>query len=145
MTDTEREYFHVMKNEFSQANFGNFIDNICDYFHDLDIINFGKFALPTHMIPWIDEFIQQSTTSSLDGYELMELTDQYYFFKARDLYFHITWKRLGDSVEFAIVHGTQYSMDETGIYVFHDDEDDSDTVVMDDDTSDLDGFEQLGK
>lgn len=141
MTDTEREYFHVMKNEFDQVNLGNFIDNICDYFHDLDIINFGKFALPTHMIPWIDEFIQQSTTSSLDGYELMELTDHYYFFKARDLYFHITWKRLGDSVEFAIVHGTQYSMDKTGIYVFHDDEDDSDTVVMDDDTSDLDGFE----
>jgi len=98
MTDTEREYFHVMKNEFGQVNFGNFIDNICDYFSDLGIINFGKFTLPTHMIPWIDEFIQQSTTSSLDGFELMDLTDHYYFFKARDLYFYVTWKRVGISV-----------------------------------------------
>ena len=141
MTDTEREYFHVMSNEFNQVSFGNFIDNICDYFNDLGIINFGKFTLPTHMIPWIDEFIQQSATSSLDGFELMDLTDHYYFFKARDLYFYVTWKRLEDSVEFAILHGSQYSMDESGIYVFHDDEDDSDTVVKDDDTSDLDDFE----
>lgn len=141
MTDTEREYFHVMKNEFDQVNFGNFIDNICDYFSDLGIINFGKFTLPTHMIPWIDEFIQQSTTSSLDGFELMDLTDHYYFFKARDLYFYVTWKRVGDFCEFAILHGTQYTMDETGIYVFHDDEDDNDTVVMDGDSSDLDDFE----
>ena len=141
MTDTEREYFHVMSNEFTQVSFGKFIDIICDYFSDLGIINFGKFTLPTHAIPWIDEFIQKSTTSSLDGYELMELTDHHYFFKARDLYFYVTWKRVGDLVEFAIIHGTQYSMDETGIYVFHDDEDDSDTVVFDDDSSDLDDFE----
>jgi len=123
------------------VNFENFIDSICDYFHDLDIINFGKFTLPTHIIPWIDEFIQKSSTSSLDGYELMELTDHYYFFKARDLYFYVTWKRVDDSVEFAILHGAQYLKDETGIYVFHDDEDDSDTVVMDGDSCDLDDFE----
>lgn len=141
MTDTEREYFHVMKNEFGEVNFENFINSICDYFSDLGIINFGKFTLPTHLIPWIDEFIQQSTTSSLDGYELMELTDDYYFFKARDLYFYVTWKRVEDSVEFAILHGSQYSKDVTGIYVFHEDEDDSDTVVLDNDVANLDDFE----
>lgn len=146
MTDTESAYFHVVANqiEFNEVDFGNFIDSICDYYHDLDIINFGKFTLPLHMIPWIDEFIQQSTTSSLVDYELIELTDEYYFFKVRGLYFHVTWKRLEDSYEFAILHGVQYSKDETGIYVFHDDDDD-DTIVPhnygDTNISDLDDFD----
>lgn len=111
---TEREYFPVVANqiEFCELDIG--------YLSIQSVIITISLILSTHMIPWIDEFIQQSSISLLYDYELMELTDDYYFY------------------EFAILHGSQYSKDETGIYVFHDD--DSDIVVMNGDAN-LDDFE----
>ncbi len=128
-TTTDIEYFHVCKNEFGVDPFdiGEFIDGLCNYFHDLDIINFGKFRIPVAMVSSVAEFLQQ-TIPSLKEFECVVLSEAFFLFKARQLYFHITWSIVDGCLEFAIIHGSDYYLQDDEAYVFHDD-DDSDTVV----------------
>lgn len=129
-TITDIAYFHVCKNEFGADPFdiGEFIDRLCNYFHDLDIVNFGMFRIPVEMVSSVVEFLQR-TIPSLQGYECVALTESFFLFKARHLYFHITWSVVGDHLEFAILHGSDYYLQDDEVYVFHGD-DDADTVVV---------------
>lgn len=135
MTTIDSEYFHVCKNELESEDFDikDFIEGLCDYYGDLDIINFGQFSLPVSIISKVDEFLKSELCTMTD-YEFIELTESYYLFKACDLYFHITWKVVDDLYVFNILHGVEYSNDEFGVFVYHDD--DADTVVPPDYSSD---------
>jgi hypothetical protein len=132
MTSPPTEYFHVCENrvEDNEFDIDRFIDLLCDYYHDLDIVNFGKFSVPVERVSSVSEFLL-STVPSLRNYEFFELSDSFFLCKVRDLYFHITWSVVDGFYVFPILHGNDVARVDTEVYVFHGNEDAATVVPLD--------------
>ena len=131
MTSPPTEYFHVCENrvEDNEFDIDRFIDGLCDYYHGLDIVNFGKFSIPVDRVSSVSEFLL-GAIPSLEDYEFFELTDSFFLCKVRYLYFHITWSVVDGFYVFSILHGDDVAREDGEVYVFHGSDDDATVVPL---------------
>lgn len=139
MTDVQYAYHTVVK--YTEHNMeyekpSSIITSIADYFFAREISNYGKIELNISVVPSVNEFLQEIIDDLADADEDFEIL---YFSSPKllvyydQLYFTINWTIEGDKYVFSILFGTEYSIDDdNNIYVYCD-EDDSDTIVGDDD------------
>lgn len=128
---TNNIYYDVI---YASAPYG-LLKIIEDRFNNDGIINFGKIAILTSDIEStsIQKFIE-TLGSNLNNYELIETTNSNVLFKSSVLIFNATWKIIENCYIISFIVGTSFEMNEKGVCVYCEEQDDGDTVVaLDDD------------
>lgn len=117
-------------------NYSGFIDLIAEYNND-EVVCFGKISIDISdnnkfSIHLLLQDIYCKLPLSIPNKEFISTDNSNLLFKYNSIYFLLNWTISDSLCSIAVIPGSKYIIDDKGIYIIYDDEDEAATVVSDD-------------